>query len=541
MVAKKTSKCERESARRPDQETVKREVVKALKKVPIQSLAVSSLPPWANDMYYSVFATEVAQPALPPPQPSPAAQRRSSHKPRRRTDNVEHATGQQLPSAPPSRSKARKPAISLIRPPCASPTARSNSIQHPTLKSNVPHSRSSHKGGRDHTRPRDSCRHTPPTYATNDRSQLVSEPEEANSNCRMSVHAEAATVLYEPDRPTSPLLLRYPYACMVPPTPPTTLPRSVDACKGASSDLKGGYTSFTNGGFSGGEQPGYQTLAAAVLGGYRPRNDAVAGLETGPYQFGCAVPGTTPLHDQSKTRDNEAAHAAQLQRVSSPVWSYGGIACDQNDYTYLDRTGPVAQSVENLECARGSFSPNEDGHQVVGPSSQNAPEDLGCIPTFGAGPSAIDGGPPTHAVYEVDQSAFIAGGYPQEPATVAMCFEGALPSAQNSGDASGALWYLNEENVPDLSSSPGTHSSTSEESFATYFEMQLGPCAAAGYDPEPTAATMPEIEASAHTIPVDGGDGNVTWTVYYDNVGRPFYGLETTLDEYLWATRGTQQ
>ncbi|KAI0640258.1 hypothetical protein C8Q77DRAFT_123310 [Trametes polyzona] len=533
MTSKKTPKCKRESSPRPRPKTAKQEVVKALKKVPIQSLAVSSLPPWANDMYYSVFATEVAQPALPPPPPSPATQRRSSHKPRRRTDKVE-----QLASAPPSRSKARKPSISPIHPPSTSRTARSNSLRHPTMHPDDPRPRSSHKGGRDRTRPRDSYEHTSPTYATNDRSQLISEHREANGTCKMSVHAGVATAPYEPDRSPSSLLPGFPYPCMIPLPPPATPPHGVGACKNALSDLNGGYTPFTNSGVSSGEQPGYQSPVAAVLGGHR-RNDAVMGLETGPSQSGRAVPGTTPLHDHTQYRDNEAAHAAQLQHVSDRVWSYGGSACDQIDYTCLDRTGPECQSVENFDFAQDSYCPNEDGHQLVGPSSQNAPEDLGYIPTFGVAPSAIDGGAPTHAVYEVDQSAFGAGGYPQEPAIVAMGFEGALPSAQNSGDTSGAFWYLNSENVPDLSSSPGTHSSTSGENFATYLEMELGAFATAGYNS--SVATVPTDEVRAHPNPLDGETVNVAWSGYCDVDGRPFYGMETTIDEFLWATRGMQQ
>ncbi|KAI0640302.1 hypothetical protein C8Q77DRAFT_125634 [Trametes polyzona] len=291
------------------------------------------------------MAIGVAVPALPPappPPPSPAAQRRSSHKPRRRTDNVEvrlddppgherslncakHATGQQLASAPPLRSKVRKPSISPIRPPCASPTAHSNSSL-PTTSPAVPHCRSSHKGG-DHMRPRNNHGHSSPTYATHDQSKLFSEHQEGNDDCRMSVHAEAATVLYEPDRPPSSVLLRYPYACMVPPTP-----RSVDACKGTSSDLKGGCTFVADSEFSGGEQPSYRNPAAAVFGGYR-RNDAVAGLKTGPFQSGCAVPRATPLDNQTQSRDNEAALAAQLRYVSDRVWPYSGSAYDQNGYT----------------------------------------------------------------------------------------------------------------------------------------------------------------------------------------------------------------
>ncbi|KAI0635767.1 hypothetical protein C8Q77DRAFT_1099511 [Trametes polyzona] len=367
MPAKKTPKCERKSTQRPDRETAKREVVRAAKRVPKQSRTVSSLSPEANDEYYHVMAIGIVLPALP----TPLARR---HRRQRPIKSLEQHT-----SPPPLSSEARSSSISPIQPPYVDPTACSDSPLHPTTNPNATHSRPSHKEDKSHTRRRDSGGHRPPSYPIYDHSELVNEHRDLNDDRRTPVHAEAATVPYEPDRSPLPLLLRYPYLCMVPPTPPAPPPHCVDACQATPSELNARQATLGNSGFTSTRPLDHQSLAAMVPGGYR-QNTTVAGLDVGPYQSGCAAPGTTPQHNQTYTRDNEAARAAQLQHVSDHVWPYGRSAHDQTGYTCLDRTGPVRPLVDNIDCEQGWFCPNEGGHQLVGPSSQNATEIMRYVP-----------------------------------------------------------------------------------------------------------------------------------------------------------------
>ncbi|KAI0640303.1 hypothetical protein C8Q77DRAFT_1070004 [Trametes polyzona] len=530
MTSKKTAKCKKEPARRPDPETAKQQVVKALKKVPIQSLTHASPP--------GVYVPPPPSPC-PSPLPPPAVQRRPpSQQSARPTDDAEYATGRPPTSPPLASSQVRTPSTLPTGPDCASPTGNVQPLPPNTFPDVHQSFLTSHEGGRHDARPRHHFAHTTATvYPTHDNPRLVREPGGHHGGYALSGDTTAAIAPCDPHRSSAPTYRRYPHSWTIPSVPPVTSAHFVDVRQATLSEPNGSDASIgeANSRCSG-DLTRYQgSWATAHTGGWRADN-AFVGLNQGPDQFGCAVPGAPPLHNHTRNRDNEAARAAQLRDVSSPIWSYGGEAYDQRGYTYPDGTVPVHQTVGNCGTAQGGLYPPEGDHHLGG-LPQNAGEASAYVP-FGAGLSAV-GSAATYASYGGNQSALVSGGYLPQFAASAVDGGGTPLNPCYSEEGYSASWYSNDGHVPDLASSPGTPSSASEESVPTHFETEPTTLATRGY--EPTVATVPMDGANAFTILFDEGGVYIPWQVYHNMHCRPFCGMKKTIDDCVWAAWGQQQ
>ncbi|KAI0630710.1 hypothetical protein C8Q77DRAFT_221970 [Trametes polyzona] len=293
----------------------------------------------------------------------------------------------------------------------------------------------------------------------------------------------------------APACLRYPYPCM-------TVP---------------------------GEPPGSQGSGETLCAGLGPwwSSEVPAHLGAGPNQSGCAVPGTTPLHDQIEIRNNEAAHAAQLGGVSSSTRSYGGDVYDQGGYTHsmADGVVPAWQAVESFDSAQGGLYPYQDGSLPLAvPSSQGATGDVGYAPTPSTHPSAINESATISFEHGINQSAFGAEASVPVAAAHALGIEVPLQGCES------ALWGWDGSDYQPPSEPSIVPSIASQADAPVSWETDGGTSAQGQCYPIGAYRAM-DVADAAGPMPLRDGEGE-TWRGDVHTATCYPYGMGATVGGY---------